>query len=312
MPVCAFDIAPDGTARPASDAGPGDGYAWWHFDLNDPDLPAWLEARVPAIPAAALMAAETRPRCDRYGDGLILNFRGVNLNADGPADQMVAVRMWVTERLIVTVRMRKVFALDEIRQHAVAEGTAPASPVSFVHDLAQRLMSRVQDTVFDLSHRVDEMEDSVHDDDAPLPEDLAEEQRMAIRLRRYLAPQRDALIALVGTESELMSPDARARLRELANLAKLTVEELESMVGRMDAVQDHHAAQADLVHSRNGYILSIVAAVFLPLGFITGLFGVNVAGMPGVDTPWAFAALCIGLVVLSVAAVWILRKLKWI
>lgn len=311
MPVCAFDIAPDGTARPASENGPAEGYAWWHFDLSDPELPGWLATRVPAIPAAALMAPETRPRCDRYGDGLMLNFRGVNLNADGPADQMVAVRMWVTQRLIVTVRMRKIFALDAIRQEAVT-GTAPASPIAFVHDLAQRLMTRVQDTVFDLSHRVDDMEDSVHDDDAPLPEDLAEEQRMAIRLRRYLAPQRDALIALVGTDSEIVTSDARARLRELGNLAKLTVEELEAMVGRMDAVQDHHAAQADLVHSRNGYILSIVAAVFLPLGFITGLFGVNVAGMPGVDTPWAFAALCIGLVVLTVAAIWILRKLKWI
>ena len=134
---------------------------------------------------------------------------------------------------------------------------------------------------------------------------------MAIRLRRYLAPQRDALIALVGTDSELVSPDARARLRELGNLAKLAVEELESMIGRMDAVQDHHATQADQRQNRNGYILSIVAAVFLPLGFITGLFGVNVAGMPGVDTPWAFATLCIGLVVLTVAAIWILRKLKW-
>ncbi|QFT91616.1 hypothetical protein FIU86_02100 [Roseovarius sp. THAF9] len=56
MPVCAFDIAPDGTACPASELGPDEGYAWWHFDLADPELPAWLEARVPSIPATALLA----------------------------------------------------------------------------------------------------------------------------------------------------------------------------------------------------------------------------------------------------------------
>ncbi|MGK7753538.1 MULTISPECIES: CorA family divalent cation transporter [unclassified Roseovarius] len=311
MPVCAFDIAPDGTARPASESGPAEGYAWWHFDLKDPELPAWLADRVPSIPAETLLAPETRPRCDRYGDGLMLNFRGVNLNTDGPADQMVAVRMWVTAGLVVTVRVRRVFAIDAIRQEVEA-GTAPLSPIAFVHDLAQRLMTRVQDTVFDLSRRVDLMEDSVEDDEEDPPEDLAEDQRMAIRLRRYLAPQRDALVELVGTDSELVSPDARARLRELGNLAKLAVEELESMIGRMQAVQDHHATQADQRQNRNGYILSIVAAVFLPLGFITGLFGVNVAGMPGVDTPWGFAALCLGLVILTIAALWILRRLKWI
>jgi zinc transporter len=144
-------------------------------------------------------------------------------------------------------------------------------------------MTRAQDTVFDLSSRVDDMEDSVEDNDEDPPDDLAEDQRMAIRLRRYLAPQRDALIALVGTDSALVTSDARARLRGSGNLAKLAVKELEMMTGRMQAVQHHHATRADQRQTRNGHILSIVAAVFLQLGFITGLFGVSVAGMPGAD-----------------------------
>ncbi|MEL7133824.1 MAG: CorA family divalent cation transporter, partial [Pseudomonadota bacterium] len=260
---------------------------------------------------AALTAPETRPRADRYGDGLILNFRGVNLNQDGPADQMVAVRMWVTAQLVVTVRVRKIFALDAMRSEAEA-GHAPATPMQFVSALATRLMGRVQDTVFDLAGRIDAMEDSVQDDNQPLPPELAEERRIAIRLRRYLAPQRDALVALVGTDNPLMAQSNRDLLREQANLAKLTVEELEGLIARMTAVQDHHTAQAALLQGHNGYVLSIVAAVFLPLGFVTGLFGVNVAGMPGIDTPWAFAALCGALLVMTAGAVWVLRRLKWI
>lgn len=311
MPICVYDIAPDGTAQPPAEDRPlGDGYRWWHFDLSDPDLPGFLADTVPDIPAAALTAPETRPRCDTYGDGLILNFRGVNLNADGPADQMVAVRMWVTPQMIVTVRVRRVFALNTLREQAEA-GQAPASPMGFVGALTAGLMARVQDTVFDLGDRVDVMEDSVHDD-APLPPDLAEERRMAIRLRRYLGPQRDALVALLGIETEMMSKGQRARLREQTNLAKLAVEELDALIARMTAVQDHHTARAAEAQGRNGYVLSIVAAVFLPLGFLTGLFGVNVAGMPGVETPWAFAALCLGLIVLTVLAVWVLRRMRWI
>ncbi|MEL6450422.1 MAG: CorA family divalent cation transporter [Pseudomonadota bacterium] len=311
MPICSFDIAPDGRATPSGAAPAEAGYRWQHFDLSDPELPAFLAQHVPDIPAAALMAPETRPRADRYGAGLILNLRGVNMNADGPADQMVAVRMWVTAGLVITVRMRMVFALDHLRSTAEA-GTAPASPMHFVADLSARLMQRVQDTVFDLSERVDGMEDTVEDDDRPLPPELAEERRMAIRLRRYLAPQRDALVALVATDSPLMSQVLRDLLREQANLAKLAVEELEALIARMTAVQDHHTAQAALLQGHNGYVLSIVAAVFLPLGFITGLFGVNVAGMPGTGTPWGFAALCAALVLLTALAVWVLRRLKWI
>ncbi|MBY5935382.1 zinc transporter ZntB [Tateyamaria omphalii] len=311
MTICAFDITPDAVLIASVETPPEAGYRWVHFDLSDADLTGFLDAHVPPIPAAALVAPETRPRADRYGDGLILNLRGVNMNEDGPADQMVAVRMWVTAQLVVTVRMRKVFALDEMRVEAEA-GHAPGTPMRFVSALATRLMGRVQDTVFDLSGRVDAMEDSVQDDDQPLPTELAEERRMAIRLRRYLAPQRDALVALVGTDSPLMSQGTRDLLREQANLAKLNVEELEGLIARMTAVQDHHTAQAALLQGHNGYVLSIVAAVFLPLGFVTGLFGVNVAGMPGIETPWAFAALCAALVVMTVGAVWVLRRLKWI
>jgi zinc transporter len=312
MPICVFDIAPDGTARvPAPDRPLGDGFRWWHFDITDPDLPEFLADNVPEIPAAALMAQETRPRCDPYGDGLILNLRGVNQNADGPADRMVAVRMWVTPRLVVTVRTRKVFALQAIREDCEA-GHAPSTPIGFVNALTARLMARVRDTVFDLAERIDVMEDNVHDDGAPLPDELVEERRMAIRLRRYLAPQRDALIALLATDTDMMTQNQQARLREQTNLAKLAVEELESLIARMTAVQDHHTAQAALAQGRHGYVLSIVAAVFLPLGFLTGLFGVNVGGMPGVNSTSAFAVLCIGLVTLTAIAVWLLRRMRWI
>ncbi|WP_147110244.1 zinc transporter ZntB [Tateyamaria sp. syn59] len=311
MTICSFDFTRQGATAATGATPPDEGYRWVHFDLTDADLPGFLHANVPAIPAAALTAPETRPRADRYGDGLILNLRGVNLNEDGPADQMVAVRMWVTAQLVVTVRVRKIFALDAMRAEADS-GQGPGTPMQFVSALATRLMGRVQDTVFDLSGRVDAMEDSVQDDDQPLPTELAEERRMAIRLRRYLAPQRDALVALVGTDSPLMTQGTRDLLREQANLAKLNVEELEGLIARMTAVQDHHTAQAALMQGHNGYVLSIVAAVFLPLGFVTGLFGVNVAGMPGIETPWAFAALCVSLVVMTVGAVWVLRRLKWI
>ncbi len=311
MPISAFDIDTRGQPTPVGDAAPRDGYRWVQFDLADPELPAFLAANLPEIPAASLTAPETRPRCDAYGDGLILNLRGVNLNKDGPVDQMVAVRLWVTAELVVTVQVRGVRSLDALREEAQG-GTAPPTPVDFVVQLTRKLMRRVRDEVFDLSERVDVMEDTVVDDDAPLPPELAEERRMAIRLRRYLGPQRDALDALVAWDSPMMTDSQRAQLREQANVARLSVEELDALVARMTAVQDHHTAQAALKQGHNGYVLSIVAAVFLPLGFVTGLFGVNVAGMPGVETPWAFAALCGAMIAISVVALLWMRRLKWI
>ena len=92
----------------------------------------------------------------------------------------------------------------------------------------------------------------------------------------------------------------------------LTVEELDSLQGRLTAINDHHSAQAAEAQNRNSYILSIVAAIFLPLGFITGLFGVNVAGMPGTDAAWAFAGLCLVSVVIGAALYGAFRWRGWL
>ena len=60
------------------------------------------------------------------------------------------------------------------------------------------------------------------------------------------------------------------------------------------------------------YTLSIVAAIFLPLGLLTGLLGINVGGIPGTENRWAFTLVTIGLIVAAVALVAWFRKIKWL
>ena len=64
--------------------------------------------------------------------------------------------------------------------------------------------------------------------------------------------------------------------------------------------------------NRTMYALSVIAGIFLPLGLLTGLLGINVGGMPGVENGWAFWITCALLVVLAAAEVWLFRRLKWI
>ncbi|MEP1519241.1 CorA family divalent cation transporter [Ascidiaceihabitans sp.] len=100
--------------------------------------------------------------------------------------------------------------------------------------------------------------------------------------------------------------------REVSNQTTLLLEELEALKGRLAAVQDQHDSVHNAAQNGHAYVLSIVAAVFLPLGFLTGLFGVNLGGMPGLDNPLAFLWLCFVMVGATLLAVVILRLNKWI
>jgi zinc transporter len=60
------------------------------------------------------------------------------------------------------------------------------------------------------------------------------------------------------------------------------------------------------------YILSIVAAIFLPLGFITGLLGINVGGIPGEENQWAFGIVSLFLVVIALVLIWNFKRIRWL
>ena len=77
-------------------------------------------------------------------------------------------------------------------------------------------------------------------------------------------------------------------------------------------IQDDIDSRAASQSNKTMYLLSIVAAIFLPMGFLTGLLGINVGGMPGVDNSHAFTITVIALVAIMLLQLWVFRKLKWL
>ncbi len=59
------------------------------------------------------------------------------------------------------------------------------------------------------------------------------------------------------------------------------------------------------------YVLSIVAGIFLPLGLLTGLLGINVGGIPGTESKLAFAIVCLILLLIAGIQIWVFRKKRW-
>lgn len=311
-PICALDISPDGRSTPTSDvlSSVTYGYRWVHCDLSDPDLPAWLAAQVPERAMDALLEIETRPRAFAHDGGLIVILRGLNLNVGEDRDDMVSLRAWFSEKLVVTTRVRRIFAAEDLRR-TIESQRAPPTPAAFLVALAENLTDRIEENGVALEDRLDDLEEILYlDDQAPDAEGIPELRRATIRLGRFLNPQATALHALLDTRLPLIDAAMREDLGEIANGAQRAVEELNAVSDRLTVLTDHLESRQNVRLSRNSYALSVVAAVFLPMGFLTGLFGVNVAGMPGTDTPYAFAWLSLGTLVLGFLVWLVLRFLR--
>jgi zinc transporter len=293
---------------------PDDGMCWIHIDRTASGAAQWIREKsgIDPVAAEALLAEDTRPREARSGDGLLVILRGVNLNPGAEPDDMLSLRMWVDARRLVSLRHYRFLAVRDVRE-LLDQGHGPASPGDLLVDLAERLGERMSDVLDSLSDRLDVLEDQVitHESHAIRPK-LARVRREAIALRRYLAPQRDVLARLQNERVEWLSDLDRVRLREAADRMTRYVEDLDAMRDRAAVTQDELNNRLSERMNRTMYVLSLVAAIFLPLGLMTGLLGINVGGIPWADDPAGFAAVTGLLVLIAVGLVSLFRWMRWL
>lgn len=293
-----------------------DTLAWAHLNARAPQTPDWIVGNLSYLDAGivdALVAEETRPRVTCVGEGLIVILRGINMNAGQDPEDMVSVRMWIDRHRIVSLSHAPVRAIDDIAK-AVTSGDGPADAAAFLLQLTERLNFRIEDFWSGLEDQADTLEEEVLTD--ALPEDirsrLIELRRRAIILRRYLQPQRDAMRMLQARYPDWLTPGDLRHLAEELDALERVVEDAEAMRERMALVRDELESRLSDRLNRNMYRLSILSALFLPLSFLTGLFGINVASIPGAATPGAFWIFSGALVVLVAVQMLILRRLSWI
>ena len=293
---------------------PEKGFAWVHMlGSNDEVLPWLQKAGLDPLEIEALTADETRPRCTIHENVALMNLRGVNLSPGAEPEDMVSIRFYLSQHFVISVQRRRLYAVHDLFAE-IESGSAAESPGELAARIALRLADRAEPVVSSLNERVDELETQALDDqDVPDRSELADVRRMAIVLRRYMAPQRDALTTLeIENYGWLHGKGGRARVREAAERMTRLAEELDALRDRAQVVRDQIADIRAEAMNRQMLILSVVAALFLPLGLITGLLGINVGGVPGANAPWAFWAVCGVLVLLVGGQFWFFRKIGMI
>lgn len=317
--ICAYRLDGSGAGTPLDwpeiEAGQAaGGFLWLHLDRTHPAAVGWLRERsgLDAIACDALLTEDTRPRATAHRDGLLLNLRGVNLNPGAQPEDMLSVRLWIVPGLVISTRRHPIMAIRDLRA-AIEAGRGPVDEGGLVVMLANFLLDRMGPVLAGLDDQLDELETLLLDGESPAIRSRLRGLRYeAVQLRRYVGPQREALAGLaLGTFGWLGEAD-RHRLREATDRVTRYVEDLDAARERAAVMSDELVAIVSERMNHTMYVLTIVAALFLPLGFLTGLLGINVGGMPGVDSDLAFAVVCAGMAIVLAVELWLLRRLRWI
>lgn len=286
---------------------------WLHLNYTHRESADWLSS-TPLIPdsvRAALSGDSMRPRVNRLGDGFMITLRSVNLNSESRPDQLVAIRVFINDKLIVSTRRRKVYAIDEVLTD-LQNGNGPLDGGSWLVDVCDALTDHASEFIEELHDKIIDLEDALLDQQVPARGQLALLRKQIIVMRRYMAPQRDVYAKLASERLGWMDDDDRRRMQEISDRLGRGLDDLDACVARTAVLADEIASVLADAMNRRTYTMSLLAMVFLPTTFLTGLFGVNLGGIPGGEYHYGFSIFCLMLVVLVVAVAWWLKRRKWL
>ena len=294
-------------------AAPGE-VMWLHVCRNRDGVQDWLEheLHIPEPTAELLTSDANRPRAFTEGETLVATLRGINFNPGAEPEDMISMQVWCDGRRLITLRRHPLQTPREVVA-MLDRGNGPPDAGATITLLAELLITRMSQSIVDMNAVLDELE---HDD----PEEHAERmlkqistiRRNCLGLKRHMAPQHEALEQISRDAPYWFEDHDRREIAESIARLRRYLDDIDISKESALVLQDEIRARSLASSEHATYMLTIVAGIFLPLGFLTGLLGINVGGMPGMDDPdafWAVVALCLFV---FVALIVIFRRLRWL
>ncbi|WP_045495487.1 CorA family divalent cation transporter [Vibrio hyugaensis] len=275
---------------------------WYHCERTHPDIRNWLENNnVPLSTIDQLLTNETRPSFHSLGnDNFMLILRGINMNENTAPEDMLSVRILYFQGALISTRKVPSRAISDIRQ-SLSENKGP-------QDIAQLLNKIIEGLNGKIDYYLDSIEDKLQQFDV---NDESTYQHISVQkallsVKRFIRPQQYAIKNLLESDSPLVSSNLHQYRFTYNNIVRIN-ETIDFYLGELTLIQEEIRLLRDEKNNKNSYLFTLVATIFLPTSFLTGLLGINIGGMPGVDSPHAFTWFCIALFAIFIFE-WLLFK----
>jgi zinc transporter len=288
---------------------------WVDIDTSDAEGRSWLQTQSSLSEHAKSLLLEPKEviRRENLEHGLFVSFCGFNPTGKAENGDLFWVGLLIEQDRVITARSGIDMAIEEIHKE-VQRGKGPETPLDFLAFLVLSMRNQLENTITDLSGETDALEDRmiVEDADDPSVNDVIALLRKVFHIRRYFVQFQNVLKLIVVDPVIHFSKTENLTLTGATELLGGYLDIIEDCRGRVQLMYDQIQAQLSQKTAGISYKLTVVATVFLPLSFITGLLGMNTLGIPETHNPYGFWIVCGFLMVLGIGGWALLRWKRWL
>lgn len=311
--ITSYYLNGHGGVDSSGNANDSNAVSWHHLKYSDKTARSWIKNRKELSEQArlSLLNSETRPRAQVSEDELLLCLRGINFNEDEQPEDMISIRLWMNSNTVITSSNKGSQSIRNIKTD-LDKNQGPKNAEQLLLALIENLASLTDQFVDKIDQKIDTAEDHIQESNlTEFNPQMNQLRRQIANIRRYLMPQKEAIDKLYRQKSNLFTDSFYEQIYVYADKFIQLIENLDLMRERALMLQE--LFMANISHQQNSrlYLLAIISAIFLPLTFLSGLFGMNVAGMPGLENKlsfWVIILFSVGLT--TVLLIWF-KKNRW-
>ena len=323
--ICGYFLTPDAPPVPVSfeeietaEQRSG-GVLWLHFNLASARARDWLDRKSGLDEFARevlLDANDDRTRLEPFDDGFLAVLSDMHYDFNFEPSDIGTLRLFMDERRIVSCRRHPLKAIDRLRKSLHDQGRY-GSTAAVMAELIDMLADTLGEVVTRAEADLDKVEDTVLAERYQLARQrLGQLRQLIVRLRRHVSPQRAALGRLASSGVPWIDDDDRARLGHSVEKFAGVLYDIEALQDRAKVLQDELLARVADQQNHSLHVLAVVTVIFAPMTLISGIFGMNVAGVPGVGSiedhvsPHAFWWVMLSILLSGLAMLFFLRPRK--
>jgi magnesium transporter len=306
---------PPGEMRAAVDCGKGE--LWVEIDVGNRAQIAVLEKvfRFHPLSIEDTLNPNSRVKIEEYPGYLFMIIRGVRFDetTKDPYDlETYNLCLFIGPNYVVTTHAGQAAAVTAVAERL---DRSPDLMGRGVARLAHAIMDTAVDEYFPILDRIDEFIDGLEDRifghfDQQSLHDIFAVKRLVLGLRRHLTPQREVFSVLTNRPTPLLTPEVQLYFRDIYDHQLRITESLDTFRDMLGSTLDSYLTQ---VSNRLGAVtkgLSVVATLSIPFVVVSGMWGMNVRGLPFAEHRYGFELLLVVQLMIGVALLAILRWRK--
>lgn len=263
---------------------------WLHFNLSNARARALLTraAFVPVEMREVFRDLDMRRRVESLDAGVMAVISDIIFEAEAEPAEVAPLWCFVGDRLLVTARTHPLRTTDELRA-AIRAGLRIEHAIELLAWILAHRTDSLSRYAHEMSEQVSEIEDEILGGAVKEQRvQLGRIRRFCARVRRHFGPDRSAFLKLLQRRTGSLAEAHAELIRGEVESLSFLIDEAAELYERAKLLQEELASRVAEDTGRNLYVLAILSAVFLPMTLITGIFGMNVAGLPGLKSPGAF------------------------